>query len=294
MQFIDARAQQALLAIQRQELTQHLICARLLRHTADAANRRVLQRIADDERRHYDFWRAHTHQDVAPHRFRVWWFTLLARFFGVLFGLRLLERQEEAVEAEYARVANIVPGLEQIRAEEEEHEQELMALLQEERIDYIGSVVLGLNDALVELTGALAGFTLALQHTRLIAVVGLITGIAASLSMAASQYMSVRAEGAKAAGKNPFTAAFYTGLAYIATVVLLIAPYFVFSNVYACLAAALGIACLIIVFATFYLAVVQGGSFVRRLVEMLAVSMGVAALTFGIGWAVRQWMGIEV
>ena len=55
-------------------------------------------------------------------------------------------------------------------------------------------VVLGLNDALVELTGVLAGLTLALRETRLIAMAGLITGIAASLSMAASEYLSTKTE----------------------------------------------------------------------------------------------------
>ena len=50
----------------------------------------------------------------------------------------------------------------------------------------MGSVVLGLNDELVEFTGALAGFTLALSDHRLIALTGSITGIAAALSMASS------------------------------------------------------------------------------------------------------------
>ena len=51
------------------------------------------------------------------------------------------------------------------------------------RLEYMGSVVLGLNDALVEFTGALAGFTLALSDSRLTALTGSITGIAAALSI---------------------------------------------------------------------------------------------------------------
>ena len=52
----------------------------------------------------------------------------------------------------------------------------------------MGSVVLGLNDALVEFVGMLAGLTFALQNTQIIAVAGLITGVAASLSMGSSEY----------------------------------------------------------------------------------------------------------
>ena len=56
-------------------------------------------------------------------------------------------------------------------------------------------MVLGLNDALVELTGTLAGLTFALANARLVALAGIITGIAATLSMAASNYLAERANG---------------------------------------------------------------------------------------------------
>ena len=58
----------------------------------------------------------------------------------------------------------------------------------------------GLNDALVELTGALAGLTFAFKDSRTIALAGLITGISASFSMAASDYLSNKADDD---GKNP-------------------------------------------------------------------------------------------
>lgn len=67
------------------------------------------------------------------------------------------------------------------------------------RLSYMSSVVLGLNDALVEFTGALAGFTLALNEPRLVALTGSITGVAAALSMAASEYLSTKSD---ATGRN--------------------------------------------------------------------------------------------
>ena len=91
--------------------------------------------------------------------------------------------------------------------------------INEERLNYTGSIVLGLNDALVELTGTLAGLTFALQNTKLTALAGLITGIAASFSMAASEYLSQRSEGES---ERASTSALYTGVAYICTVALLI------------------------------------------------------------------------
>lgn len=88
-------------------------------------------------------------------------------------------------------------------------------------------MVLGLNDALVELTGVLAGLTLALQNTRLVAMTGFITGIAASLSMSASEYLSAKSEEGP---QDPLKASIYTGSAYVLTVLFLIFPYLLFTN----------------------------------------------------------------
>jgi len=54
---------------------------------------------------------------------------------------------------------------------------------------------LGLNDALVEITGTLAGLSFALRVSQTVGIAGLITGVAASLSMAASEYLSQVADG---------------------------------------------------------------------------------------------------
>ena len=113
--------------------------------------------------------------------------------------------------------------------EEDEHEKALIDMLDEEQLKYIGSMVLGLNDALVELSGALAGFTFALTESRFVGIAGLITGVAATLSMGASEYLSQRSESGEL---HPLKAAIYTGIAYLITVTLLVAPYFIVPNVY--------------------------------------------------------------
>jgi VIT1/CCC1 family predicted Fe2+/Mn2+ transporter len=116
---------------------------------------------------------------------------------------------------------------------------EVLALLDEERLRYAGSIVLGLNDALVEFTGSLAGFTFALQDTRIIAAVGFITGIAASLSMASSEYLSQKSDRTR---EDPLRAAFYTGIAYIITVILLVSPFLLVPQPFAALMVTLGAA----------------------------------------------------
>ncbi|MEX1308634.1 MAG: VIT1/CCC1 transporter family protein, partial [Eubacteriales bacterium] len=165
-------------------------------------------------------------------------------------------------------------------------------MLNEERLSYMGSVVLGLNDALVELTGALAGFTLSIQNSRTIALVGLITGISASLSMAASEYLSSRTE---ADGDvNPKKAAIYTGIAYVFTVISLILPFFLISNYILSLMVTLTIAILIIAFFNYYISVANDQPFFARFGEMTLISLGVAAVSFGIGFLVNRFFGLDI
>lgn len=218
-------------------------------------------------------------------------FYWLARLLGLTFGIKLMERSEESAQAQYHAYRDKVPGLSAIQADEEQHERELVGMLDEEALQYAGSVVLGLNDALVELTGALDGYSLAFQNTRVIALTGLITGISASFSMAASEYLSTRAEGGP---QSPAKAAIYTGIAYVLTVVLLVLPYFIFGHYLVCLAVTLAVAVAIIALFNYYLTVVRDLHFRQRFAEMTLISLGVAALSFGIGYLVRVLFGVEV
>ncbi len=180
---IDAATLKQVLRFQYLELTEALIYEKLAKREKNAQNRKVLQQIADDEVRHYEFWKEYSGQEVAPSRLRVAWFSLLAWLLGITFCVNLLERDEADIATEYRNILDVIPAARPIMEEEEAHEQHLLAMLDEERLQYTGSMVLGLNDALVELTGALAGLTFAFQNLRLVALAGLVTGIAAAMSM---------------------------------------------------------------------------------------------------------------
>ncbi|MBN1687217.1 MAG: VIT1/CCC1 transporter family protein [Spirochaetales bacterium] len=275
---------------QRIELTEYLIYTRLAAKTKDENNRNILQQIAADEKSHAEFWEKITGASVRPFRRKIFFFFWISRLFGLTFGIKLLERGEERAQGVYGRLVSTVPGVEQLMKDEEEHEQALIGLIEEEGLAYIGSVVLGLNDALVELTGALAGLSFALRNTRLIALAGLITGIAASFSMAASEYLSTKAEGGE---KNAVKSSIYTGLAYIVTVFLLILPYLLIAHYLICLAVTISVAILIIFIFNYYVSVAQDLSFKRRFLEMAAISLGVSALSFGIGYVIRIVLGVD-
>lgn len=282
---------QDILRYQRNEITEHHIYKRLAGVVKSEENRLVLERIADDEKRHYDLWKKHTGEDVEPDQFKVSRYFWMCRILGLTFSIKLMERGEGGAQHNYRAIAEAIPEAEGIADDENRHEHELIEMLDEERLQYTGSVVLGLNDALVELTGALAGFTLALQNTKLIALTGSITGIAAALSMAASEYLSTRSE---KTDKHPLKASLYTGSAYIMTVILLISPYLLLKNYFLCLGLALFFALLIIAVFNYYISVAKDESFRHRFLEMAGLSFGVAAFSFVIGYALRAWAGIEI
>ncbi len=287
---LDEQLRQQLTLFQRNEITEHHIYTRLA-GAVSPENRPVLEQIAADELRHYHEWKKYTHQDVRPDRFKVWSYYVISRVLGITFGIKLMEKGEEQAESNYAHLLQRIEEAEAFLRDEDKHEAALIGLLDEERLRYVGSIVLGLNDALVELTGALAGLTLALQDTRLIALSGSITGIAAALSMGASEYLSTKSEETV---KEPLKASVYTGVTYIATVLILIWPYLFLNNFYICLAWALTAAVLIIAMFNYYISVVKGEPFKKRFLEMAGVSLGVAGLSFLVGYVARTVLGVEV
>jgi len=288
---ISEEIRQRLLVYQKNEITEYHIYRRLARTIKSPENRRILESIADDELRHYGDWRAYTRQDVEPDRLGIWKYYLISRIFGFTFGVKLMERGEESAQESYEQLREVIPEAEAIIRDEHHHETALLQLLDEERLRYTGSMVMGLNDALVELTGALAGLTLALQDTQLIALTGSITGIAAALSMGASEYLSTKTE---ETAKQPLKASFYTGGAYLVTVLILILPYLVLRNYYLCLGCTLAGAVLIIAFFNYYISVAKDEPFSRRFFEMAGLSLSVAALSFLIGFLLRTFLGVDV
>lgn len=282
---------QQLLSFQRQEFTEFQIYSYLAQTIKDPTNSQVFAQIAEYELRHYQNWQRYTRQQVKFNPYTIWKYKLITRLFGFTFGIKLMENGEGKAQVNYAALKQAVPEVESWISDEQQHEETLIALLDEEHLKYVGSVVLGLNYALVELTGALAGLTLALQNTKLIALTGLITGISAALSMATSEYLSTRTEKTT---KQPLRAAIYTGITYIVTVALLIFPYLLFKNYYIDLAVTLGLAIAIIATFNYYVSVATSVSFRKRFVEMAVLSLSVAGISFIIGYFIRKVLGVDV
>ena len=290
----DRRAH--LLKLQRMEATEAEVYRRLARMQKDPVNRSILEGISLEEERHEAVIENMTGEKVRADMGKVRRQIMLARLFGFTFSVKMMEATEKDVAAEYREL-----GLDDIAEEEEAHEENMIGMLDEERLRYSGSVVLGMSDALVELTGALAGLTFALQSLNLVALAGLVTGIAAAFSMGASEYLSSRAE---KKSESAVRAAFFTWISYLITVLLLVSPYLLLTaespdfhglepHVQALLYT-FAIGLLIVAVFNFYVSIVEEVSFSSRFMEMAGILGVVSLISYGIGILLRGMLGVEV
>jgi VIT1/CCC1 family predicted Fe2+/Mn2+ transporter len=286
--------QRKLLSAQRNEISEYHTYVWLAKRIRNENNCEVLERIANDELSHYKVLKGLTQTDVKPRKLRVLWYQIISRIMGLSFGLKLMERGEDVAEHLYDQLKEQHPELADLFLDEQRHEANILDLLKEERIEYAGSMVLGLNDALMELTGALAGLTLALQNSKIIAMTGFITGVAASMSMAASEFLSAREEADANTTKSPLKSATYTGIAYIVTVFILISPYLLLENVYVSVVIMLVLSVLIILSYNFYITTAKGLPLWHRFGQMAIISLIVACISFLIGILARKFFGVDI
>lgn len=254
-------------------------------------NKKLLEQMSRDEAKHAAVWKNITKKSLKPSKLSIIWFKILTVIMGFTFVVKTMQKKESLAQAGYEKMKQELPEAAAVLEDERRHEKELYNMLDEERLHYIGAMVLGLNDALVELTGAIAGVTFALANTRLVALTGIITGVSATFSMAASNYLAERADNNPKALKSSI----YTGMAYLVTVALLVLPYLLFpSNMYvAAFAVMIVTVILIIMFFNYYISVAKEEPFFKNFVTMAVISLSVAVISYIIGILAKELLGID-
>lgn len=282
----------ALARQQQNEINDFAVYTLLARAECDRENSAVLRRIANEERSHYRFLRASSGLDLKPGRFLVYLYLFLIKLFGARFALRLMERREDGAADFYRELSKTRPEATKIYEQETAHEVALIDMVKDDKLAYAGAIVLGMNDALVELTGTLSGIALAFDKSHVVGITGLIMGIAASLSMAGSAFLESRENPDPEI--SPLRYSLFTGVSYIITTLLLIMPFFLLESIRPALALMFTMALISILSYSFYITVAKGLSFKKRVLEMSAITFGVALISFGIGYAVKHIWGIDL
>ncbi|MEZ0319455.1 MAG: VIT1/CCC1 family protein [Pyrobaculum sp.] len=277
------------------EYKDYLVYRLLARVERNASRRAVLSALAEEELSHFRFWSRFV--SVSP----PWWFRLYAwalAFFRLLMGAtfvaKFLERGEADAVRRYKSVEPLLSGsdaeeLRRIIEDEERHEQALIAQLDETIVKYMGALVLGLADAIIEITGAHAGALGTTNSTVVAGVIGLIVGIGASIAMSSASFLQTKHE----VGRSPVVAALVTGVGYMVAVVLMSLPYFLTHDIYHAFAASIAVGVVLTFVLTFQAAVYADRDFKFEFLQTVGLLLGTALLTYFVGVWLGSLFGIE-
>lgn len=269
---------------------------RLSKRVMESSFAETLAQLSATERRHFEFWKKFL-PDTEPRfsKTKLYLVLFFYRLFGVTFAIRYLERHESRTIKEYKSVEPLMPAEDReafgaLLGDEEQHEKEFSDRVETSSIRYISFVVLGLADALVEISGINAGSLGIYALTEIAGLAGIVAGGAASLAMASAAFAQAK-QGFQGSAR---LSAIYTGASYFVTAVSLAAPYFLTKDMFDALGASLTLAVVILAVATYYSSVISGKPFPREFAEILLILFGATAALFLFGYFIRIETGIRV
>ena len=256
----------------------------------------VLKHLAETEHGHYEFWKKFAPGEEAKvDKVKVCWVLFLRRALGLTFASRYLDRHEHSVVKEYKGLAGLIPeedkvAFEAMVTDEEQHEKDLSDKIESAVVRYISFVVLGLADALVEITGIHAGSLGIYNRTEYAGLAGVIAGAAASLAMASAAFAQAK-QGFQGSAR---LSAVYTGVSYFVTAIILAGPYFFTESMVYALSASMVLAIIILTLITYYSTVISGKPFTRDFLEILGIMIAVTIVLYFFGYIAGVSTGVRI
>lgn len=280
----------------RDELFDSLLYKEMARRSRREENRKVLEEMSRQEYWHYRFWSKYAGEVglSALDRLRLRLYLLMGRVLGTVFTIKFLEKHEGETIEEYKRIyeergvrEEDLKYLEKIIRDEEEHEKYFISQIDEFAVRYLGSIALGMADAIIELTGVHAGFIGFTASSIVTGIAGLIVGVSASMSMATAAYLQAKQE----LGKKPLVSALSTGAAYILTVATLTSPFFTDIGLFLAFTVSVFLALLILALFSYYSSVVFERAFLKDYLENVGLIFIIVLISYFFGEFVRSIFG---
>ena len=188
----------------------------------------ILTTLSNTEYKHYEFWKKYAPDaKISANSWAIYLTLFLRLIFGYSFAIKYLEKHEAAVIARYKSIKSTIPEADQrefdeMVRDEEEHENTFMEQMQGPYLKYISFIILGLADAIVEISGIHAG-SLGIYHsTELTGLAGIVAGASASIAMASAAYAQAK-QGFQGSAS---ISAIFTGVSYFINALILASPYF--------------------------------------------------------------------
>ena len=280
------------------EYTDHLVYKRLAEsgRTKDPSSRKFFSKLSGAEHRHFEFWSKYSPQTKPQPSMSTVYMTIFLRFlFGITFAVKYLEKHEDEVVRKYKSVSHMIPesdraGFEEMVSDEVEHEKTFLDQTEGKYVKYISFVVLGLADAIVEISGIHAGSLGIYSRTELAGLAGIVAGAAASIAMASAAYAQAK-QGFQ--GSATISAGF-TGVSYFVNAIILATPYFLTKIMSLALGTSISLAIIIIAVISYYNSIISDSHFLRDFSELAGITLGASAALFVFGLVIRSVFGITI
>ncbi len=256
----------------------------------------IFQKLSETEYRHYQFWKKYSpNSEAHVSKLKLYGIILLEKILGATFAVKFLERHEKATIKEYENITKYIPPddkseFEEMLKDEKEHETSLAKQVQSGFVIYMSFVVLGLADAIVEISGIHAGSLGVYSSTELTGLAGIIAGAAASMAMASAAY----AQAKQGFQGSPGFSALMTGVSYFVSAILLASPYFLTKHAILAMSVSLSIAVVILAFTNFYNSIITSANFLRDFLELAGIMFGATIILFIFGQVIRHAFGITI
>ncbi|MGH2638012.1 MAG: VIT1/CCC1 transporter family protein [Rhabdochlamydiaceae bacterium] len=282
----------------RDEYTDYVVYKRLAEgsRTKDPKLKEILSHLSQTEYGHYEFWKKYSPNTEARASSWTVHLTLFLRLiFGLTFAINYLEKHETVVIKRYKSLAHRVPEsdkkhFDEMVRDEEEHENTFMDQTKGRYVQYISFIVLGLADAIVEISGIHAGSLGIYSSTELTGLAGIVAGASASIAMASAAY----AQAKQGFQGSPSISAVFTGVSYFVNAVILATPYFLTRNMSLAIGSSIVLAIIIIAFISYYNSIISNGRFLRDFSELAGIMLGASAALFVFGLLIRSVLGINI
>lgn len=194
----------------KDEYADSVLYAQLAKIEKDEEIKREFLRLSNIESKHAKFW----HDFIVMHggevpkpsirRLTIWSTKLLRKLLGPGSVASLLEMGENSAIQKYFKYLTTYADrfseeemrkIREVILDELEHEKFFYESKQRFHVENIRDLVLGMNDGLVEILGAVTGLSAVYPHNpQLVGISGLIVGVAGALSMAIGSFISVRSQ----------------------------------------------------------------------------------------------------
>jgi VIT1/CCC1 family predicted Fe2+/Mn2+ transporter len=257
----------------------------------------VFEQLSRTERSHYEFWRGYSAERTEPRvsRWKFYGIVVMEAVLGATFAIRFLEKHERTRLERYGPIEKLIPeaskpAFEQILKEEQEHQATLASQIDSTVLKYMSFVVLGLADAIVEISGIHAGSLGIYNSTVLTGLAGIVAGAAASISMASAAF----AQAKQGFQGSPKVSAAITGVSYFVTAVFLAAPYFLIHSAAEAMLTSLAVAAAVLAFTSYYNSIISGARFLRDFMELAGTMLGATLALLILGAAIRAYFGITI